>query len=147
MVRDALRGYLELAGGLTEVTAARARAAARALAEQSGVTGEQVSALVEELVDTSRRNRESLMLVVRHEVEQAVRLLGVGAAGDVDALAQRVRRLEDRLRDLQRGGASTSTAATPMAKKSAPAAKKSAPKKSTAKKSTAKKSTAKKRPS
>src|SRR5438067_477832 len=75
MVRDAVRGYLALAGGLTEVTAARARAAARSLVEQGEATASQVTALAEDLVATSRRNRESLVLVIRHEAEQAVRHL------------------------------------------------------------------------
>jgi polyhydroxyalkanoate synthesis regulator phasin len=141
MVKDALRGYLDLAGGLTEVTAARAKAAARTLAEQGEATGEQVSALVEDLVAASRRNRESLMLVVRHEVEQAVRLLGVGGAAEVDALAQRLRRLEQQVRDLQ---SALDPVETPRAKKTPTktAAKKAAAKKATAKKATAKKSSA-----
>ena len=35
MVRDAVRGYLALATGVTEVTATRARAAAKSLVEQA----------------------------------------------------------------------------------------------------------------
>src|SRR4051812_50171500 len=90
MVREALRGYVALANGLTEVTAGRARAAARALAEQGEATAGQVSALAEDLVNTSRRNRESLVLLVRHEVEQAVKRLGMAPAGDVEELTRRV---------------------------------------------------------
>src|SRR4051794_30618095 len=126
MVRDALRGYLALAGGLSEVTAARARAAARALAEHGEVTAGQVSALAEDLVATSRRNRESLMLVIRHEAELAVRALGIGAAADVDTLTQRIRRLEQTVRELRAehgvtstSNGSTSASARKTAKKSA----------------------------
>src|SRR3954465_12176982 len=103
MVRDALRGYLALASGVTEVTAARARSAARVLVEQGESTAGQVTALAEDLVATSRRNREGLLLTVRHEVEAALRHLGLGPAGDIHALDQRVRRLEQTLRDLGRG--------------------------------------------
>lgn len=101
MVRDAFRGYLSLANGLTEVTAGRARAAAKALAEQGEATAGQVSALAEDLINTSRRNRESLVLLVRHEVEQAVKRLGLAPAGDVEELTRRVRELERTVRELK----------------------------------------------
>src|SRR4051794_3652941 len=100
MVREALRGYVTLANGLTEVTAGRARAAAKALAEQGEATAGQVSALAEDLINTSRRNRESLVLLVRHEVEQAVKRLGVAPSGDVEELTRRVRELERTVREL-----------------------------------------------
>src|SRR4051794_19246130 len=136
MVRDALRGYLALASGVTEVTAARARSAARVLVEQGEATAAQVTALTDDLVASSRRNREGLVLIVRQEVETTLRRLGLGPVGDVDALSQRVRRLEQTVRELsrepgsdRRNGATTAT----------PAAKKAPAKKSTAKKSTARK--------
>src|SRR5436309_15724914 len=118
MVREALRGYLALATGVTEVTATRARAAAKALVEQGEATAGQVSALAEDLLGTSRRNRESLAVLVRHEVEQAVKRLGMAPAGDVEELTRRVRELERTVRELK--------AATRPAKKTAarkPAAK------------------------
>src|SRR3954452_7049278 len=147
MVKDALRGYLALASGVTEVTAARAHSAARVLVEQGESTAGQVTALAEDLVATSRRNREGLLLIVRHEVDTALRLLGLGPAGDIDALDQRVRRLEQTLRDLGRGSPNGSTgersparkAPAKPVKKATPAKKsaKAAPKKSTATKATA----------
>jgi polyhydroxyalkanoate synthesis regulator phasin len=131
MVRDAVRGYLSLASGLTELTAARARAAAKALAEQGEATAGQVSALAEDLVATSRRNRESRVLLIRHEVEQAIRRIGVGASSDVEDLTSRVRELERTVRELKaaaRADASAQPTPAPAAKKSAVkrAAKKSA---------------------
>src|SRR3954468_23856325 len=104
MVREALRGYVALANGLTEVTAGRARAAAKALAEQGEATAGQVSALAEDLISTSRRNRESLVLLVRHEVEQAVKRLGVAPSGDVEELTPRGRELERTVRELKAAG-------------------------------------------
>src|SRR3954454_21851833 len=123
MVRDALRGYLALAGGVTEVTAARARSAARVLVAQGEATAGQVTALAEELVANSRRNREGLVLVVRQEIETTLRRLGLGPAGDVDALTQRVRRLEQTVRELGREPTDRSNGAAPGPK---PAAQKSA---------------------
>jgi len=139
MVKDALRGYLSLASGLTEITAARARAAARSLVEQGEATAGQVSAVAEDLLATSRRNRESLSLLVRHEVEQAVRRLGVGASSDVESLTTRVRELERTVRELR--ARATRPAEQPPAQK-APAQK--APAKKTAAKKTAKKTAPKK---
>jgi polyhydroxyalkanoate synthesis regulator phasin len=101
MVREAVRGYLALATGMTEVTAGRARAAAKALVQQGEATAGQVSALAEDLISTSRRNRESLALLVRHEVEQAVKRLGLAPAGDVEELTRRVRELERTVRQLK----------------------------------------------
>jgi polyhydroxyalkanoate synthesis regulator phasin len=161
MVKDALRGYIALASGVTEVTAARARAAAKVLVEQGESTASQISTLAEDLLETSRRNREGLLLIVRNEVEATLRRLGLGAAGDVDALNQRVRRLEQALRESERSrkaNASTNSSAAgekrtaarkPIAKRSAATkatAKKSATSKSAAKTSTAKKSTVKRSP-
>jgi polyhydroxyalkanoate synthesis regulator phasin len=103
MVRDAVRSYLALANGVTEVTASRARAAAKALTEQGEATAAQVSALAEDLIATSRRNRESLAVLVRHEVEQAVKRLGLAPGGDVEELTRRVRELERAVRELKAG--------------------------------------------
>jgi len=119
MVRDAFRGYLALANGLTEVTAGRARAAAKALAEQGEATAGQVSALAEDLLTTSKRNRESLVLLVRHEVEQAVKRLGLAPSGDVEELTRRVRELERTVRELKAAGRAASTA-TPRKKAATP---------------------------
>src|SRR4051794_12575483 len=139
MVKDALRGYLALASGVTGVTAARARSAARVLAEQGEATAGQVTAMAEDLVATSRRNREGLALIVRHEIEAVLRRLGLGPAGDLDALSQRVRRLEQTVRDLGRepsrapGAGAAATASVTKKSPAKTAAKKSAAKKSPAK--------------
>ena len=71
-MRDALRGYLARAGGLAE-----------------------------DVISTSRRNRESLAVLVRHEVEQAVRRLGLAGSAEVDVLTRRVRDLERAVRELK----------------------------------------------
>src|SRR5947209_12277950 len=94
MVREALRGYAS-----------------------------QMSALAEDLLSTSRRNRESLAVLVRHEVEQAVKRLGVAPAGDVEELTRRVRELERTVRELKTAPRSANQRAT----------KKTTPRKSAAK--------------
>lgn len=120
MVREAVRGYLALATGMTEVTAGRARAAAKALVEQGEATAAQVSSLAEDLLSTSRRNRESLALLVRHEVEQAVKRLGLAPAAQTDDLTRRIRDLERAVRELK---ASASGPAKKAPARKAPAKK------------------------
>ena len=125
MVREALRNYVTLAAGLTDVTRQRAMQAARALAAQGEATRDQVSNLAEDLVTTSRKNREAITTLVRYEVERTLSRVGVATADEVASLTRRLRSLEDALRSA--GGRSKATT-----------------KKSTAKKSTAKKAPAKK---
>jgi hypothetical protein len=114
MVLDAVRGYLQLASGLTEVTRQRATASAKALlasagADQllSGGVGQvamdqaargqaamgQVAALADEIVATGKANRELLVGLVRAEVDRAVTGLGLVSRDDFEALQRSVDRL------------------------------------------------------
>jgi polyhydroxyalkanoate synthesis regulator phasin len=141
MVLDGLRGYLQLATGLTDVTRERARAAARSVVAQGGagveavVPGQvksQVSALTDDLLAASKANRDLLLHLVRGEVERSVARLGLVSRADLDAERRRADRLEAKVRELE--------TKVPPARKSA--ARKSTATKSTATKSTATKSTA-----
>src|SRR5262245_3264386 len=138
MVMDALRGYVQLASGLTEVTRQRAMKTARQLLQQtgadsltSGLTG-RVSELADEIVATSKSNRALLQAIITNEVEGAVARLGFVRAEEVAALRRRLEKLEET--------AGTGTAAASGATGGS-TAKKATTKKSTAKK-TASKSTA-----
>jgi len=158
MVMDALRGYVQLANGLTEVTKQRAQQAAKALLQQtgadaltSGVTT-KVSDLAEEIVATSKSNRQLLQAIVANEVEGAVARLGFVRSEEVAALSRRVDGLERELADANdalSAAAATTTApaapAKPAPAKSA-AAKPAAVKTPAIKKSAAKKTAAKKVP-
>jgi polyhydroxyalkanoate synthesis regulator phasin len=157
MVLDGLRGYIQLANGLTDVTRERARSAARAMLAQGEVgvgavvpapVRSQVGALTDDLLATSRANRDLLVNLVRAEVERSVARLGLVSAQELSAatrrargLERRVGELEEELRSARRSTAKKSTAKKSTAKKST--AKKSTAKRSTAKRSTAKRSTAK----
>ena len=138
MVREALRNYVTLAAGLTDVTRQRAMQAARALAAQGEATRDQVTSLAEDLVTTSRKNREAISTLVRYEVERTLSRVGVATADEVAAMTRRLRALEDTLRSA--GGRRKAPAKKSAAKKST--TKKTAAKKSAAKKSTAKKTSA-----
>jgi polyhydroxyalkanoate synthesis regulator phasin len=156
MVLDGLRGYLQLASGLTDVTRERAIAAARALVAQGEASvgavvpdsvRAQVSTLTDDLMATSRANRDLLRHLVRGEVEHTVARLGLVSAQDLASAGRRLDRVERRVTDLEAqvvGRATTKTGATTVTTTTKATAKKSAAKKSAAKKSAAKKSAAKK---
>ena len=154
MVIDGLRGYIQLASGLTDVTRDRALAAAKSLLAQgeAGVgvvvptpVRAQVGALTDDLLATSRTNRTLLVNLVRAEVERSVARLGLVSQQELAAATRRSTSLERRVEELEEElHRSTSSSTRKPAKKSA--AKKTA--KKTAKKSakktatkTAKKST------
>jgi polyhydroxyalkanoate synthesis regulator phasin len=141
MVLDGLRGYLQLATGLTDVTRERARAAARTVVAQGGAgvdavvpdqVKSQVSTLTDDLLAASKANRDLLLHLVRAEVERSVARLGLVSKAELDAERRRADRLEAKVRELE--------TKVPPAPRSA--TKKSAAKKSAATKSAAKKSAA-----
>ena len=106
MALDGLRAYVQLANGLTEVTRARATAAARALIDQNGgaVAGQvrqQVATMAEELITTSRANRELIVSLVDSEVERVAARLGLVAQEQLDRMTERAERLERRVRELE----------------------------------------------
>jgi hypothetical protein len=154
MVLEGLRGYLQLASGLTDVTRDRARTTARTILAQAEAMGvvvpesmrAQVSAMADDIVATSKANRALMVGLVRAEVERTVARLGVAHSADLEAATVRTQALEDRVQGLERavrsgGGAATKTATRKSAAKKS-TARKSAAKKSTARRSAAKKSTA-----
>ena len=136
---ESVRGYVQLASGLGEVTRARAMEAAQGLLSLSGVgstTGKlavQASALAEELLAAATSNREHLTTLVRAEVDAAVTRLGLVGADKLKESRAEAARLRAEVAALR--AASVPSAARASAKK-APA-KRAAPKKSPAKKSSA----------
>jgi polyhydroxyalkanoate synthesis regulator phasin len=131
-VKDAIKGYLALATGLTDVTRQRATSAAKALVAQGEATAGQVQSLADDLVAQSKSNREAVVALVRYEVDKALGRVGLVSKDEVDALQARIKSLEAQLR-----------AGTPA--KAAPA-KKAPAKKAPAKKAAAKRAPAKKAP-
>ena len=96
-MRDALKSYLALASGVTDVTRQRALAAARALVSQGEATAEQVTGLAEDLVAQARQNREAVVSLVGFEVDRALARVGLATADEVTALREQVRALEEEL--------------------------------------------------
>ena len=160
MVADALKGYIQLANGLTDVTKDKASAAAKSLAAQTpdvvGTTAQtalntavataltsamRAQGLAEELLVTSRDNRALLMGIIRTEVERVVTALGFAKESEVDAVRHKVDKLEEAVDGLGDGAAATPSlrAALTPTKKAAPtkvAAKKPVTKKAPATKAT-----------
>ncbi|HVE74153.1 MAG TPA: hypothetical protein VNA30_03555 [Mycobacteriales bacterium] len=116
-MREALKGYLALAAGLTEVTKQRAATAARAFVAQGEATAEQVQGLTDDLLQQSKQNREALAALVRGEVERVRGRVGFVTLEQLEALTARVQRLE-----AAAGGSTATKAAAPAAKAAARAA-------------------------
>ena len=111
-MRDALKSYLALAGGVTEVTRQRAVEAARALVASGEAAAEQVTGLAEDLLSQTRQNREAVAALVGFEVDRTLGRVGLASADEVTALTERVRALERRLAE-QTGGAGAGPAKVP----------------------------------
>lgn len=145
MLND-LRGYLQLANGLSDVTKAKAKEIAMELVSQGiqlstkapDIKG-QVQELADELLSTSRNNREMLLGLVTSEVDRAVSRMGFVREDELAAVRRHVQRLEKEIAEIKNMKA-------PVADKSATVqpVKKSAGKKSAAKKSPATKAAVKK---
>src|SRR3954451_4180135 len=142
LMLDAVKNYLNLASGVTEVTRQRAIAAAKALASSGEATAEQVSNLADELIVQSRNNRDALLALVRYEVDRALNRLGLATADEVASLQRRVTSLEGALALSPSEGAAKATGSAKATKAPGKPPAKAAPAKSTAAKSTAAKATA-----
>ncbi len=137
-MQEALKNYLAMATGLTEVSKKRAKAAAKKLAKSGGATVEQVQNLTEELLSTSLANREAMVRLVRYEIDRALGKIGLATADEVEQLNARVRQLEQQVRDAER----PATATEPAMPSVAPT-KRTAPPRTVAKKAPAKSAPAK----
>lgn len=107
-----MKSYLTLASGLTEVTRQRAVTAAKALVSQGEATAEQVTGLADDLLSTSRNNREAVLALVRFEVERALTRLGLATGEEVKHLQSKVTALESRVRELEKQAAAASASTT-----------------------------------
>jgi|GEM_PF-666766 len=153
MVFESVRGYVQLASGLSELTRARATEAAHGLLslQGSGIeTGSklavQVSALAEELLAAATANRHNLTALVRSEVDAAVNRIGLVPAEQLQESQAELAAARAELAAL-RSSSSGKTKAKKAAVKRTPAkrtvVKKTAVKTSPAKTSAAKKTAAK----
>ncbi len=130
MLND-LRGYLQLANGLTDVTSAKAKEMAASLIAQGLILSTkapdlvgQVQELADDLLSTSRNNREMLKGLVRTEVDRTVSRMGFVREDELAAVRRHVQRLEQEMHS-KNGAAKKAAPKKPAAKR---AVKKAAPK-------------------
>lgn len=95
MLWDAIRGYMQLATGVTEATTDRAKEVAQGLLSAVGLPasnelGSQVSGMAEEVLNAARTQRDSLVALVRTEVTTVVESSGLAKRADVDTLTSRL---------------------------------------------------------
>ncbi len=96
---DAVKNYLALANGITEVTRQRAVTAAKALVASGEATAEQVSNLADDLLTTSRSNRDTVLALVRYEIDRALVRLGLATSEEISSLDRRLASVEATMRE------------------------------------------------
>ncbi|MYV97503.1 hypothetical protein GT354_04275, partial [Streptomyces sp. SID3343] len=122
-MRDVVRSYLQIAGGLTEMTRQRVTEVARALVERSGIDLEQVpeqatalpqyvQQVAEELYETGKANRDLLVGIVRGEVDKAL-TRSKPWTKDLVKAEEEIARLKGRVTDLEHRLARASTPRPP----------------------------------
>ena len=141
-MRDAWRAYLEMALGLTEASRKKAERAVKNLLGKGVGKGQATAALVqtrvEELMETSRVNREALAKLVRYEVDRTLGAVGLATSEEISELTERVRRLERQLQETPPEPAAAPVATATVAKAPAKTVAKKTAAKTVAKKSPAK---------
>jgi polyhydroxyalkanoate synthesis regulator phasin len=123
---DMLKRYLDAGVAFTQMTRSKAEAIVKDLVKAGEVQREQTQSQVEELVERSRRNTEQLIDLVRREVRDQFKQMGV-TRGDFARLEARVASLvPGRSAAKKRATATKSPAKPTAAKKAAPVKKKAA---------------------
>ena len=134
---DALRSYLQLASGMAEVSAVRARETAAALvAQANGLTGDpedikdQLGAIAVDLMEQSKTNREIITGLIKTEVDRNVGRMGFVREEELAALRRHVQRLEAQLPtpEVARNAARSAAETAKTAAATAASAARSAPK-------------------
>lgn len=102
---ESLKTYIQLASGLTEATAAKAKDAVTGLIGQglgfSSKTPDMVGSVQEmadDLLATSKSNRDLLVGLIRTEVDKAVGRVGFVREDELAALRRHVQRLDEEVK-------------------------------------------------
>src|SRR5258706_12325632 len=103
-MQDALRTYLGLAMGLTEVSRKTVRKAVKDAVGRGNATAEQVKALTGDLLAANSTNRDALVKLVKFEVDRALGVVGLATAEEGADLTARLRALGARLRPVELDG-------------------------------------------
>ena len=87
---DKLRKYLDAGMEFTELTRKRAESMVKDLVRAGEVGRNEAAARVEELLERSRASSESLLKVIRREIDERVAHLNLATRDEINALAARV---------------------------------------------------------
>jgi polyhydroxyalkanoate synthesis regulator phasin len=101
-VDSGMQRYLEAVSGLTTLTRSSAERLTRQLVRSGEVASDQVGDFVSDLLDRSRRNRETLTALVTSEVQRVVRTMGLATNDEVTALRKQVADLKRDLAETKR---------------------------------------------
>ncbi len=106
MTFESIRGYLQLASGLVEVTRAKATEAAMSLLTlpstiSGGTLSAQAQDLAEELMAAAAANRSNLIALVRSEVEKAVAKASVMSLDELDRARAGMAKLSSDVEELR----------------------------------------------
>ena len=106
MALESVRGYLQLASGLSEMTRTKAVEVANDLMSLPGLAGPaamagQVSQLADELVAAALANRANLVSLIRGEVESAIGRSGYVSVAELDKARGMVARLGAELDEIR----------------------------------------------
>lgn len=120
-----LKNYVELASGLTEVTANKAKDAVMSLIAQGMALGAKqpadVAASVQQAADDlmamSKSNRDMLIDMIRTEVDRAVGRMGFIREDELAALRARVEKLEKQQAELAVVAPAADAVSEPVTKK------------------------------
>ncbi len=132
-----LQRYLDAGTAFTNITRARAEELVQELVKSGAVQRKEAKGKVDDLLERSRKSSEQLINVVRDEVANQLRALGIS---NLEDLARQVAAVLNRSTEAARAAGVKATGGGPAPAKKAPAKKKAAtakapaPKKATAKK-------------
>ncbi|CAN5832639.1 hypothetical protein BH23ACT2_BH23ACT2_07730 [soil metagenome] len=136
---NVLKRYLDAGMAFTAITQAKAEALVKDLVKTGEIQTEHAQAMVNEVVERSRKNTEAFIQEVREEIATSAESLGLATVADI----ARIEKVIDTIRP---GATRTSRGATKKRPAKKTAAKKAPAKKTAAKKRPAKKTAAKKAP-
>ena len=91
---DALKKYLDAGMAFTHLTRARAEQVVKDLVAAGELQRNQAKTAIDELLERSRKNAETLAEQVRKEVDEQLASLGLARKADVDKLEEELARLK-----------------------------------------------------
>lgn len=99
-MEDAWQRYVDVVSEVTQGTQRRAEQVVRALVRRGEAEASKGEKSVEGLLSRVEQNRKAIASIVRSEIEEAVRRLGLARQSDIERLQAKIARLEAEVRAL-----------------------------------------------